>query len=118
MASFSSILSDIGNGLKKFFGVAVTVAQAAEPIVAVAFPGISALYNATVSEVAKAESVAIAAGQQNGTGAQKLALVVSALEGEFNTFCAQNGITLNTQQREAWVNAIVASLNAIPAANK
>jgi hypothetical protein len=115
MASFTSILSNIGNGLKKFFGVAVTVAQAAEPIVAVAFPGLSGLFNTTVNEIAKVEGLAIAAGSQTGTGAQKLALVIQAIETEYNTFAAKNGVTYNPANVEAWVNAIVASLNAIPA---
>jgi hypothetical protein len=117
MASFKSILSDIGNGLKKFFGIAVEAAQAAEPIIDAAFPGIAALYNATVNEVAKAEAAAIAAGTQNGTGAQKLALVISAIEPVFQEYAAATGIPSANQTAiiTSWVNAVVASLNAIPA---
>ena len=48
MASFSTILSDIGHGLKLFFTGAVTVAKAAEPVVDILFPGVSVLYNTTV----------------------------------------------------------------------
>ena len=118
MASFKSILSDIGNGLKKFFGVAVTVAQDAEPIIDIAFPGIASLYNLTVSEVAKAEAAAVAAGQQNGTGAQKLALVIQAITPVFQQYAAQSGIpsAQQTTTITTWVNAVVATLNAIPAA--
>ncbi len=117
MASFTSILSAIGNGLKKFFGAAVTVAQAAEPIVDTVFPGISVLYNLTVAEVAKAEAAAIAAGQQNGTGTQKLALVIEAITPVFQQYAASSGIPTAQQTATitAWVNAVVASLNAIPA---
>lgn len=116
MASFSSILSAIGHGLKVFFSGAVKVAVAAEPIVDIAFPGIAVLYNTTVAEVAKAEAAAIAAGQQNGTGQQKLALVIAAITPVFEDYAKQTGIpTANQAQTiEQWVNAVVASLNAIP----
>ena len=115
--SFTSILSDIGNGLKKFFSAVVPFAEAAEPIVAVAFPGISALYTATVTEVANAENAAIAAGAQNGTGTQKLAAVVAAITPTFAAYAAANGMPAPTTATiTTWTNAIVASLNAIPAA--
>ena len=108
MASFTSILSDIGNGLKRFFGVAVTVATAAEPFVDALFPGIGTLYNAVLVEVAKAEAAAVAAGQQNGTGAQKLALVVQAVAAQFPQY--------TPAQLTIIINGVVAGLNAIPAA--
>ena len=83
MASFKSILSEVGTGLKKFFSVAVTEATAVEPFVDALFPGVAPLYNTVLAEVAKAESAAVAAGAQNGTGAQKLALVVQAVAAQF-----------------------------------
>lgn len=117
MASFKSILSDVGNGLKKFFGIAVGVAQLATPFVDVAFPGIGGLYTATVAAAAQAEAAAIAAGQQSGTGPQKLAMVVATIEKQFNDFAAANGIAeVTVSMIEKWVNAVVASLNAIPSA--
>lgn len=117
MANLNTILSDIGNGLKKFFGIAVTAAEAAEPIVDLVFPGIATLYNLTVAEVAKAESLAAAAGQQTGTGTQKLALVVEAITPVFQQYAATAGIPSAQQAATItnWVNAVVASLNAIPA---
>ena len=117
MASFNTILSDIGKGFKKFFGIAVEAAQAAEPIIDIAFPGIAVLYNATVAEVAKAEAAAIAAGAQSGTGVQKLSLVIQAIEPVFTEYAASTGIPAAQQAAtiEAWVNAVVASLNALPA---
>ena len=117
MVSLNTILSDIGNGLKKFFGIAVTVAQAAEPIIDIAFPGIAPLYNLTVAEVAKAEAAAVAAGAQSGTGAQKMALVVAAITPVFQQYASTTGIPM-AQQATAitnWVSAVVATLNAIPA---
>lgn len=115
--SFTSILSDIGSGLKKFFSAVVPIAEAAEPIVAVAFPGISALYTATVTEVANAETAAIAAGAQSGSSTQKLAAVVAAITPTFTAYAAANGMPAPTTATiTTWTNAIVASLNAIPAA--
>jgi hypothetical protein len=108
MASFTSILSDIGNGLKKFFGVAVTEATAVEPFVDSLFPGIAPLYNSVLTEVGKAETAAIAAGTQSGTGAQKLALVVQAITAQFPQYTPTQLTTV--------INGVVAGLNAIPAA--
>lgn len=117
MASFKTILSDIGNGLKKFFNVADGIAKAAEPIVDVAFPGIAILYNTTVTEVGNAEAAAIAAGAQSGSGAQKLAAVVAAVTPYFTQYSSQNGLPAPTSAVITnYVNAVVASLNAIPAA--
>lgn len=116
MASFKSILSDIGNGLKKFFSISESIVKDAEPIIDIAFPGIAGLYNATVTEVGNAETAAIAAGAQNGTGAQKLAAVIAAITPAFNAYAQQNGLQTPTQAViENYVNAVVASLNAIPA---
>lgn len=118
MASFKSILSDIGHSLKTFFSLADSVAKAAEPIVDVAFPGVAALYNATVAEVGNAETAAIAAGAQSGTGTQKLAAVVAAISPTFTQYAAQNGLAAPTTAIITdYVNAVVASLNAIPSAS-
>jgi hypothetical protein len=107
MASFTSILSDVGAALKKFFGVAVQVATAAEPFVDALFPGVATLYNTVLTEVGKAEATAIAAGAQNGTGAQKLALVVQAVAAAFPQY--------TPAQLTIIINGVVAGLNAIPA---
>jgi len=118
MASFKTILEDVGKGLKVFFTDATKVAQAAEPIVDIALPGIAGLYNATVNEVVNAEAAAIAAGQQTGTGAQKLAAVVAAIEPTFNAYAVSIGLPAQPIGTiEAWVNAAVAGLNTIPAAS-
>lgn len=114
MASFSTILSDIGHGFQKFFGIAVKAAEAAEPIVDVLFPGIAVLYNSTVAEAAKAEALAAAAAAQTGTGPQKLALVISAIEPSILAYAAANGLPKPTaDQITAYVNAVVATLNSL-----
>ena len=107
MASFKSILSEVGTGLKKFFSVAVTEATAVEPFVDALFPGVAPLYNTVLAEVAKAESAAVAAGAQNGTGAQKLALVVQAVAAQFPQYAPAQLTTV--------INGVVAGLNAMPA---
>jgi len=114
MASFSSILSNIGHGLKVFFTGAEKVATIAKPWVDMIFPGIAPLFDSIVTEVGKAETAAIAAGAQNGTGAQKLALVVAALETDFNNYAAANGIAWDATKSEAIVNLVVQLLNTIP----
>jgi hypothetical protein len=116
VASFKSILSDIGSGLKKFFTGAVEVAKDAEPFVDTLFPGVAALYNTTVTAVGTVEAASIAAGAQSGTGAQKLAAVTSTIEADFNAYWTAIGNKETAPQTviEQWVNAVVASLNAIP----
>lgn len=116
--SIKSILDDVGSALKTFFTGAVKVAEAVEPFIDLAFPGLAALYNATVAAVAGAEASAALAGAQTGTGAQKLALVVSSIETSFNAYWKSIGNTTTPTQAqiEAYVNAVVASLNAIPSA--
>ena len=115
MASFTSILSGIGKALSKVFGIGIKVAQVAEPIIDIAFPGIAALYNLTVTAAANAETNAIAAGQQSGTGAQKLAVVIAAITNDFEAYASAAGIPYTQATITAWVNAVIATLNAIPA---
>jgi hypothetical protein len=116
MASFNTILSDIGTAFKKFFGVAVTVATDAEPLVDTLFPGFATLYNGAVAEAAKAEALAAAAGAQSGTGAQKLALVVQSLTPSILAYAEVQGLPKPTaDQITAYTNAVVATLNAFSA---
>jgi hypothetical protein len=117
MASFTSILDNVGKALKVFFTDAVKVAQIAEPIIDVAFPGFATLYNAGVSEVLAAENAAIAAGSQSGSGAQKLAYVLGSptFISAVQQFEATASVPFNQTQQTAFINAIVAALDAIPA---
>lgn len=108
MASFASVLSSIGHALKVFFTDATKIAVAAEPFVDALLPGIAPLYNTILAEVVKAEAAAIAAGAQNGTGAQKLALVVQAIAAQFPEY--------TPAQLTIVINGVVAGLNALPGA--
>lgn len=88
--TFKSILSDVGNVFKKLITGPVTeltnLAKTEEPVVDATFPGIATPYNTTVSAAVTAETIFAAAGAQTGTGAQKLAYVVSAVEDDFNAW--------------------------------
>ncbi len=117
--SFKSVLSDIGNGIKKVFVVGDKVAVAAEPFVDLAFPGVAPLFNSIVQQVGLAEAAAASAGAETGTGTQKLALVVQSIEGSIADYEKKNNIAtpLTQEQVEAVANAVVQFLNALPAAN-
>jgi len=114
MASFETVLSHIGTDLKKFFGGAITAAQVAEPFVDIIFPGVATIYNATVAAAAQAETAAIAAGAQSGTGEQKLLYVVAAITPTFITYATAQGIKFDNPTITAYVKAVVATLNALP----
>lgn len=114
--SFTSILSEIGTGLKKFFAAGVTAATAAEPLVDSLFPGVATLFNSVVTEVGNAEAAAIAAGAQSGTGAQKLAAVVQASEQAFVAWAEKNSYATPSQTEiQDAVNAVVAFVNSLSA---
>jgi hypothetical protein len=113
--ALTSILSSIGKALEKVFKVGAQVAIAAEPFIDSLYPGISPLFTAVVSEVVKAEGLAIAAGAQNGTGPQKLASVLSAVEREFQSFARTNNLPApDSSQVTSAVNGLVMFLNALP----
>lgn len=115
--SFTSVLQHIGSALKTIFTFGTQVAAIAQPIITVAAPGISALYNTTLTEVIKAESLAAAAGATQGTGAQKLAAVLTAITPVATEYFQSQGIKVDSTVLTNWTNAVVASLNAIPAPN-
>ncbi len=110
-----TFLQHVGNFFKTVFADVTHVAVAVEPVVDVAFPGIAPLYNATVQAIATAETAATAAGAASGSGAQKLAAVTAAIEPIAIAYLKGQGIQANTAQIQAWTNAVVATLNALPA---
>ncbi len=110
-----TFLQHVGGFFKTIFADATRVAVAIEPVVDIAFPAIATLYNATVQAVATAETAATVAGAQTGSGAQKLAAVTAAIEPLAVAYPQGQGIRANTAQIEAWTNAVVATLNALPA---
>lgn len=113
MASFKSVLSAIGHFMAKVFTPGNI--QAAATVADIALPGFAVLIDATAAAVINAENAAIAAGQQNGTGAQKSALVVAAIEKQYEAFAAQNNIPVVPENIQKYVDAVVAALNSFPA---
>lgn len=111
-----TFLQHVGNFFKGIFADVTHIAVAAEPIVTVAFPGIAPLYDATVQAVATAEAAGQAAANgASGNGAAKLAAVTAAIEPIGIAYLKQNNITATTENMTAWINAVVATLNALPA---
>lgn len=117
MASFTSILTDVGKGLKAFFtSTPVKEAEAvALPLVEKFFPDSTTLITGIMAEAGKVEAMASAVGAQTGTGAQKLALVLQTGENLFNDYEKSRGVTISSTGKETIVNALVAILNALPA---
>jgi hypothetical protein len=124
MASFNSILSDVGNWLRKAFqspvlkdvetGIAVF---AQTPLAALVLsPAGAALLSSSVTALENAETASILAGQQSGTGAQKAAMVAAAIEGAYNTFAKANNIPVTPASLQAFINSFVAVANSFPAA--
>jgi hypothetical protein len=110
---FVTVLDKIGSAFEKFFEKAIPIAEAAEPIVDVAFPFIGPLYNTTVALVKAAEGAAAAAGKQTGTGPQKLALVLTALQPYATQMLQADGVAApTTAQITNYINSVVAGLNA------
>lgn len=119
--SVGSILSTIGGDLEKVVLAPITyitnLAKSAEPVVDKVFPGYANLYNSTVGAAVTIEAVFAAAGKQSGTGAQKLAYVVTAIEDEFNTYWTGLGNTTPAAVTtiETWVNNVLAGLELMQA---
>ena len=111
-----TFLQHVGSFFKTIFADVTHAAVAVEPVVDVAFPGIATLYNSTVQAVSVAEAAGVAASSSTtGNGPAKLAAVTSAIEPLAVAYLQSQGITANTAQVQAWVNAVVATLNALPA---
>lgn len=120
-----SVLSTIGKDIKKIFtwiGSASgqkTIATAGEIVVAIdpALSGVVDLAENYIKQAFTIESVAVAASAQTGSGAQKLAAVIAAVTPSALQYAQQAGAPAPTAaQIEAQANAIVAFLNALPAA--
>lgn len=110
---FKSILTHIGDFLKKALSIGTEAAVDVEPIIDLAFPGISQLYNFTVQQVSMAEA---AAAGTVGTGAQKLSAVTAAVL-PYATAAAKNAgfAAPKIEHITDYVNAVVSSLKVLPA---
>lgn len=114
MASgFRTILDDIGHFLVKVFTPGNI--QLAANIVDIALPQFTLLTNAAANAVISAENASIAAGKQTGSGAQKSAIVIAAIEQQYTSFALAAGIPVIPANMQKYVDAVVAMLNSFPA---
>jgi hypothetical protein len=119
--SFQSVLQTIGKDIKGVFtflgsakgqAIIATGETVAEDLGVPA--GLIALANSGLNEIIKLETIATAAGTQNGTGAQKSAAVVSALTPAVLAYAQQNGLATPTAAEiQNAVNGLVAFANAL-----
>lgn len=134
--SFKSFLSAVGHDAAKVFtflgstqgqatiaGVeadANVVATAVNPALGVALPAIETLFNNGLKQVLSVETVAAAAGQESGTGAQKAAAVATAVAPNVAALLQSLGVAAPTSAQvqtiaTALSTGIVTVLNSIPA---
>src|SRR5690242_6045035 len=112
-SGMSTFLQHVGGFFKAVFTDAIKVARVAQPVVDIAFPGVASLYNFTVQQAALAETAAEGA---KGAGAHKLAATIAAVTPyAISSLKADRVAEPTAAQIEAYVNAVVASLNALPA---
>jgi hypothetical protein len=125
MASFNSILSDVGNFFKKIFTSKVTqdietgvevFAQTPLASLVLGPAGAKLLANG-VQAIQNIELASIAAGAQSGTGAQKAAAVAQIIEADYNAFAAAQTppLPVTPASLAAFVDALVAVANSFPA---
>jgi hypothetical protein len=114
MASFKSVLSGIGHFLIKYIFSPQAIAIEAS-VADIALPGFIPLINAAATAIIGAETAAIAAGKQSGSGEQKAAMVISQIEQVYTTFATANGIPVIPANIKLFVDAVVAALNSFPA---
>ena len=134
--SFKSFLSAVGHDTKEVFswlgsaqgqttiaaveGTSLAVTTAVNPVAGATLAGVEALINVGLKEVVSIETVAVAAGQQSGTGAQKLAAVTAAVAPSVGALLQSLGVSNPTSAQTQAVataigNGLATILNALPA---
>lgn len=122
---FETFLSKVGSEAKKVVSflihkalpVATEVAQEAEPLVALAEPAVSPEFNLVVDAAAATEASYAVVDQQNGTGAQKMAALLSAVKTQLLPKLTEAGLDSAAADAkvEEYVQAVVTILNTFPA---
>ena len=113
---FISVLDQIGRDFKKGLDVILPYAvPAGEIAISVFAPALGPLFNTSVSAIALVEQKYTALGKQSGTGDAKLAEVLALLQPFLAQGLAAAGKANDTTAVTAYINAIVAVLNAIAA---
>jgi len=116
--AFISFLETAGKDFMKGLAFVVKYAVPAEKLVALLFPTLAPEVTVAVdattllqNAILMVEQKYAASGVQTGTGAQKLAEVLTLSQQAVTTLLAQAGITADTSYITKLVNAIVAVLN-------
>jgi hypothetical protein len=114
--SFLSVLKAVGRDFKKGLDYILPWAQGAgEVAISLFAPALGPLFNSTVSAVVLAEQKAAALGKQDGSGPQKLADVLQIMQPVIAAALKDAGKDSSTAAVTAYINAVVAILNAAPA---
>jgi len=115
--SFISVMKAIGKDVEKVFLSPwfQTGVHVAEGVVGLAIPGLGPAFNLTAQAVMTAEANFAAVGQSSGTGASKLAQVIST-SGNLIAQCLKDAGAQNVTQDKvaSYISAVVAILNAAP----
>jgi hypothetical protein len=118
----TSLLASIGKDIKGVFswlgsakGQSVIAAgEGVAETIAPQITGIVNLANQGLAEILKMEALAVAAGEQSGSGASKSAAVVSSLTPQILEYAQQNGLPTPTATKiQAASDALVAFMNAL-----
>ena len=116
--TFTGVLQTIGKEFEKGLAWAVQYAVPVEKLVALLFPAAApaatTLADATIliqNAVLEVEQKYAASGAQTGTGAQKLAEVMTLTSSAVTALLQQAGVTADTSYVQSLVSAVVAILN-------
>lgn len=116
--TFIGVLQAIGKEFEKGLAWAVEYAVPVEKLVALIFPAAApeanTLVDATIliqNAVLLVEQKYAASGVQSGTGAQKLAEVMTLAANTVTTLLSQAGIAANASYIQSLISAVVAILN-------
>jgi len=120
--SFVGFLEAAGKDFAKGLGYVVKIAVPVEALAKLLFPQFAPTITAGVDAATLIQNAVLlveqkwaAAGKQNGTGAQKLAEVMTLAESAVTAILTQFGVHADTAYVTSLVNAVVAVLNVAAA---
>jgi len=108
--NFIPFLKHLGTDIEHGFERLEPLLPAIDSIVAAINPGIGVLFATTANVIVEVEQKFAAVAKEQSTGPQKLAQVVKILGPVIGSYLQ----TTDQTEIQAWVNRIVALLNAIP----
>lgn len=120
-AVFSFLASDKGQKtIATVEGAATAVVTAINPAAGALLAGVESVVNVALKQVVTAETLAVAASQQSGTGAQKSAAVVTSLSSEVSAVLQSLGVAQPDSAKVQSIAQIIATslaniVNAFPA---